>query len=186
MPPSSTGRALSPAAWSTLAATAARGPDSQIVTSGRPLSSPASAAARAGDRDAAGAWTVARRERLRRAHVEHDRLVRYGVDPVERRLGAEQLAAVQLDDPLHVRRPWRLRAEPRVEEVGELALERRVEAALEADGRRRLRAHRGTAERPRDVAGEDLDAVPELDEPAQAVEEALGSLARLDRQIRPA
>jgi len=49
--------------------------------------------------------------------------------------GAEELAAVQLDDPLHVRRPWRLRAEPRVEEVGELALERGVEAALEADGR---------------------------------------------------
>ena len=72
------------------------------------------------------------------------------------------------------------------EEVGELALERRVEAALEADGRRRLRAHRGTAERARDVAGEDLDAVTELDEAAQAVEEALGSLLRLDREIRRA
>ena len=35
------------------------------------------------------------------------------------------------------------------------------------------------------MAGEDLDAVAELDEPAQAVEEALGSLLRLDREIRP-
>ena len=49
------------------------------------------------------------------------------------------------------------------EEVGELALERMVEAALEADRRRRLRAHRGAAERAGDVAGEDLDAVAELE-----------------------
>ena len=46
-PPSRTGRAFTPAACSTLAATAARGPDSQIVTTGRPLRRPASAAARA-------------------------------------------------------------------------------------------------------------------------------------------
>ena len=36
------------------------------------------------------------------------------------------------------------------------------------------------------MSGEDLDAVAELDEAAQAVEEALGSLLRLDREIRPA
>ena len=36
------------------------------------------------------------------------------------------------------------------------------------------------------MAGEDLDAVAELDEPAQAVEEAFGSLVRLDREVRPA
>ena len=36
------------------------------------------------------------------------------------------------------------------------------------------------------MAGEDLDAVAELDEPAQAVEEALRSLPCLDREIRPA
>src|SRR3989442_956980 len=71
-------------------------------------------------------------------------------------------------------------------EIYTLSLHDALPISLEADGRRRLRAHRGAAERPRDVAGEDLDAVPELDEPAQAVEEALGSLARLDRQIRPA
>ena len=101
-------------------------------------------------------------------------------------LRADQLAAVQLDDPLHVRRPRRLRPEPRVEEVRELALERRVEAALEADRRRGLRAHRRAAERAGDVAREDLDAVPELGEAAQAVEEALGALPGLDREIRPA
>jgi len=35
------------------------------------------------------------------------------------------------------------------------------------------------------VAGVDLDAVAELDEAAQRVEEAFGPLARLDRQVRP-
>ena len=60
-----------------------------------------------------------------------------------------------------------------------------VEAPLEADRRRRLRAHRLPAERARDVAGIDLDAVAELDEAAERVEEPLGALARLDREIRP-
>jgi hypothetical protein len=36
------------------------------------------------------------------------------------------------------------------------------------------------------MSGEDLDAVSQLDEPPQAVEEALGSLLCLDREIRPA
>lgn len=35
------------------------------------------------------------------------------------------------------------------------------------------------------MAGEDLDAVSELDQPAQAVEEALGSLLWLDGEVRP-
>ena len=142
--------------------------------------------ARAGDRDADRARPVAGREHLRRAHVEDDRVVRHRVDPLERGLCAEELAAVQLDDPLHVRRPRRLRPERRGEEVRELALERGVEAALEADRRRRLRAHRRAAQRAGDVTGEDLDAVAELDEAAQAVEEALGSLLRLDREVRAA
>ena len=43
------------------------------------------------------------------------------LDALERRLRAEELAAVQLDDPLHVRRPRRLRAERGGEEVRELA-----------------------------------------------------------------
>jgi hypothetical protein len=36
------------------------------------------------------------------------------------------------------------------------------------------------------MSGEDLDPVSELDEPPQAVEEALGSLLCLDREVRPA
>jgi hypothetical protein len=47
IPPSRTGRASSPAACKTLAATAARAPLSQIVTSGRPPQRPFSAARRA-------------------------------------------------------------------------------------------------------------------------------------------
>ena len=35
------------------------------------------------------------------------------------------------------------------------------------------------------MAGVDLDAVAELDEPAQRVEETLGALARLDREVGP-
>jgi hypothetical protein len=34
------------------------------------------------------------------------------------------------------------------------------------------------------MAGKDLDAVPELDQPAEAVEEALGSFPCLDRKVR--
>src|SRR5256885_11735197 len=127
---------------------------------------------------------VTGREDVGRAHVEDDRLFRCRIEPLERRLRAQELAAVELDDPLHVRRPRRLWAERRRDEVLELALEEVVEAALEADRRRRLGAHRRTAERAGDVAGEDLDAVAELDEPAQAVEHALGALLRFDREIR--
>jgi hypothetical protein len=41
------------------------------------------------------------------------------------------------------------------------------------------------AERARDVPGVDLDAVTELDEASQRVEQPLRTLARLDREIRP-
>ena len=58
-----------------------------------------------------------------------------------------------------------------------------VEAPLEADRRRASRAHGHTAQGPRDVPGEDLDAVGELEKPAQRVEEALGALGRADREI---
>ena len=71
------------------------------------------------------------------------------------------------------------------EERDVVVRERRVEAPLEADRRRRLRAHRLAAERAGDVARVDLDAVSELDEPAQRVEEALRALARLDREVGP-
>ena len=63
--------------------------------------------------------------------------------------------------------------------------EHRVEPALEADRRRSARAHRHAAQRPRDVAGEDLDAVGKLEEPPEGVEEALGALGRPDSEIRP-
>ena len=59
----------------------------------------------------------------------------------------------------------------------------RVEAALEADRRRRLRAHRLAAERAGDVAGVDLDPVGELEQPPQRVEEALGALLRADGEV---
>ena len=63
--------------------------------------------------------------------------------------------------------------------------EHRVEAALEADRRRSARAHRDAAQRPRDVAGEDLDAVGKLEQPPERVEEALGALGRPDSEIGP-
>src|SRR3954449_7634392 len=97
--------------------------------------------------------------------------------------GPPPCAGVDPADPPLVRRPRRLRPQPCVHEVREPALQRRVEAALEADRGRRLRAHRRTAQRAGHVTGEDLDAVAELDEPAQAVEQALGSFPRLDREV---
>src|SRR5262249_11243030 len=128
---------------------------------------------------------MAGREGVRRAHVEDDRAVGSRVEPLERRLRADELAAVQLDDLLHVRWPRRLRPERLGHEICELALKCPVEAPLEADRRRPLGAHRGAAEGTGDVPGEDLDAVTERDEPPQAVEEALGSLLSLDREVGP-
>ena len=60
-----------------------------------------------------------------------------------------------------------------------------VEAPLEADRRRRLRAHRLAAKRPGDVPGVYLHAVSELDEPSQRVEQPLGALTGVDGEIRP-
>ena len=77
--------------------------------------------ARSRDGDADRARMVARRERVGRADVEDDRVLRHRARAPERRLSTEQRTAVQLDDPLHVRRPRRLRAERGAEEVGELA-----------------------------------------------------------------
>ena len=72
------------------------------------------------------------------------------------------------------------------DEVGlVLDLERVVETALEADRRGALRAHRLAAERAGDVPGEDLDAVRQLEQPPQRVEEVLGALLRADREIGP-
>ena len=105
---------------------------------------------------------------------------------VRLRLRRDERPAVQLDDPLHVRRARRRDAgRLRDEERDVVVRERGVEASLEADRRRRLRAHRLAAERPGDVTRVHLDAVAELDEPAERVEEALGALARLDREVGP-
>ena len=70
------------------------------------------------------------------------------------------------------------------DEVGlVLDLEHGVEAALEADRRGTLRAHRLAAEGAGDVPGKDLDAVRQLEQPPQREEEVLGSLLRADREI---
>ena len=61
----------------------------------------------------------------------------------------------------------------------------RVEAPLEADRGRASRAHRLAAERAGDVAREHLDAVGQLEQPPQRVEEARGALAALDREVGP-
>src|SRR5579875_872137 len=137
------------------------------------------------DRDADRPCAVTGGERLARPHVEDGRLPRRRLEPPQRRLRAKQGTPVQLDDPLEVRRPRRLRSEGGGQEVREVPLQRWVEAALEADRRRGLRAHRRSAEGACDVAGEDLDPVAQRDEPSQAVVERLASLARLDGEVGP-
>jgi hypothetical protein len=125
---------------------------------------------------------VTGRERAHVAHVEHDGVGGRRCER-ERRLRREKRAAVQLDDALHVRRPRRLRPGGGRHEVPIALGECVVVTALEADRGRRLRAHRGTAERACDVAGVHLDAVAELDEAVQRVEEPLGARRRLDREV---
>src|SRR5260221_145635 len=87
---------------------------------------------------------------------ELDRIVGRLADSREWRLRPDERAAVELDDPFHVRGARRRGAEGGGDEVGELALECVIEAPLETDRRRRLRAHRGAAQRAGDVAGKDL------------------------------
>ena len=100
-------------------------------------------------------------EELRRADVEDRWLERASL--LERLRRAEEGTAVQLDDPLEVRRPRRARQRRFAHELVLAANgQHRVEPALEADRRRGLGAHRSTAERARDVAGEDLDPVWQL------------------------
>ena len=64
-------------------------------------------------------------------------------------------------------------------------LERGVEAPLEADRRRRLRAHRLAAEGAGDVAGEHLDPVRELEQAVERVEEPFGALGGADCKVGP-
>ena len=119
-----------------------------------------------------------------RANVQH-LCVASGGGKLERfRLRAEERPAVELHDPAHVRRlgPGD-RDSLRDEAVEVVRDECVVEAALEADCRRGLRAHGLAAERAGDVAGIDLEAVSELREPAERMEEILGAFPRLDREV---
>jgi hypothetical protein len=106
---------------------------------------------------------------------------------LEHRGVRQQRAAVQLDDALEVRR---LRLELARQPPDELALaeaEKLVVAALEADRRGRLLAHRSApAERASQVAGPELDVIGELEQAAARAEETVGALVRIDREVGPA
>ena len=111
---------------------------------------------------APGQWP--RGELGRRPHVEDGgarRVVELAAGRLARPTNGPRLSATIA---LHVRRPRRRAGACVRHELVLAALDeaqRRVEAALEADRGRGLRAHRGAAERAGDVAGEDLDAVAE-------------------------
>ena len=141
---------------------------------------------RAARRNVDRAGDMAARELVLIANVQDGRSIRRG-EARERRPGADEHSAVQLDDSLHVGRarcPARGGRLP--DEVRELGMgERGIEAALEADRGRGLGAHPRAAKRARDVAWEELDSVRQLEQAPQAVEEALGALFGLDREIRP-
>src|ERR671924_598648 len=101
-------------------------------------------------------------------------------------LGDER-PAVQLDDPLEVRR---LRGEVAGQLADELVLlldpEQRVEAALEAERRARLLAHpRAAAERAADVSRPDLEEVLVLQQPPERAVQVAGALLGLDGQVGP-
>ena len=118
------------------------------------------------------------------AHVEDDCVGRRRGELAHLARRADERAAVEIDEPAHVRR---LRSGGRgVRDEVELVidLERTIEAALEADRRGRLGAHALAAERARDVPGEDLDAVRKLEQPAQRVKEPFRALLRADREVR--
>ena len=99
---------------------------------------------------------------------------------------AEERAVVERHDPLRVRR---LRCGDAGRLVDERVLvddaQRVVEAPLEADRGRALRAHARAAERAGDVARVDLDAVGELEQAVQAVVEVAGAFAGLDGEVGP-
>ena len=141
---------------------------------------------RAGDGDAECSGVVAGRESLDVAHIQN-LCARSGRSELARLgLRADERAAVHLHDAFHVRRP-RCRGTGGLgdEERDVVVCQRWIEAPLEADRRRRLRAHRLPAQRAGDVSRIHLDAVSELDEPSERVEEAFRALARLDREVGP-
>ena len=91
---------------------------------------------------------------------------------------------IQLDDPREVRR-LRRRDGSGLRDEGIQLRDRghRVESALEADRRRAAAAHRDAAQRPGDVAGEHLDAVGQLHQPPERVEEPFRALRGTDGEI---
>jgi hypothetical protein len=123
------------------------------------------------------------REDVGRPHVEERRIER--IDLLDRRGRGDERAAVQLHDPLEVRRPGRAHVGGLARELlGAARREHRIEPPLEADRRRGLRAHRGSAERAGDVAGVHLDAVRQLEQPLQARVEVAGAVGGVDGEIR--
>ena len=93
---------------------------------------------RAVDADVDRVRQVSGRELLAVSDVEHDR-VAGRLEPLERRRRAEERPAVQLDDPVHVRRPRRVLAERVGDEVVDgVDLQRAVEPPLEPHGRGRV------------------------------------------------
>ena len=94
----------------------------------------------------------------------------------------EKRPAVEVDDPLHVRRARVGGAGRLVDELLDgREREQRVAAALGADRRGRVGAHPGAAERAGDVAGEDAHVVGQLEQPVQAS----GRAPRRPRAPRP-
>ena len=136
------------------------------------------------ERDVERAVDVAGDEVPRSAHVEHRAAVGR-VDRPERLLRADERPAVELDDVVHVGRARRRRVGALQDELVLVDVERVVEAALEPDRGRGLRAHARAAERAGHVPGVELDAVWELEQLLQAAVEAGRALGRLAGQVRP-
>src|SRR5204862_6269799 len=129
------------------------------------------------------ALRVARAEGLGRADVENRGLELVAF--LEWRRRAHERAAIELDDSVEVRRTRRARQRRRAHELVLAARgEHGVEPALEADRGRGLGAHRGPAERARNVTREDLDAVGKLEQALQAGKELARAVDRLDGKIR--
>ena len=121
----------------------------------------------AGDGDAECSGVMAGRKSLDGAHIQNLYALSRPSELTRLEQRADERATVHVHDALHVRRP-RCRGTCGLgnEERDVVVCQRRIEASLEADRRRRLRAHRLPAQRAGDVSRIHLDAVSELDEPS--------------------
>jgi hypothetical protein len=122
-------------------------------------------------------------ELARRPDVENRDAVRR-VDGAERWLGRQERAAVQRDDAVHVRRTWRGRVGAVLDELVFVLAQCPVERSLETDRRGGFRAHSGTTQRARDMAGIDLDPVRECEQLLQASVQAVRAVDRLRGEVR--